>query len=152
MERNQTRRCSMTTMNALMKHRHGLSVSTHHRLGYPLAGWFSPEPTSVSPSNLMVPKVTSNTTRYALKNLGGLGAGPQVRLALRKGIRKSFSESVLTKNKTVAIRLEIGWSRSASSQGAILRWRSRVTPPQSPASNRVIRSCVKAAFVQSEVC
>jgi len=37
-----------------------------------------------------------------LKNLGGLGAGPQVRWALRKGIRKSFSESILTNRKTVA--------------------------------------------------
>ncbi|TWT96535.1 hypothetical protein Pla100_30180 [Neorhodopirellula pilleata] len=66
----------MNTTSASMKHRHGLSLSTHHRLGYPLDGWFSPEPTSVSPSNLMLHKVTSNTTRYASKNLGGLGAGP----------------------------------------------------------------------------
>ena len=50
----------------------------------------------------MLHKVTSNTTRDASKNLGGLGAGPQVRWTSRKGIRKSFSESVLTKSKTVA--------------------------------------------------
>src|SRR6056297_1885140 len=47
-------------------------------------------------------KVTSNTTRHAFKNLSGLGTGPQVRWTPRKGIRKSFSESVLTKSMTVA--------------------------------------------------
>ncbi len=40
--------------------------------------------------------------RHVSKNLGGLGAGPQVRWAFQNGIRKSFSESVLTKSKTVA--------------------------------------------------
>ena len=93
----------MNTINAPMKHHHVSSPSTHHRLGYPSAGWFSPEPTSVSPSNFILHKVTSNTTRHAWKNLGGLGAGPQVRWALRNGIRKFFSEPVLTKSKTVAV-------------------------------------------------
>ena len=39
---------------------------------------------------------------HALENPGGLGAGPQVRCRSRKGIRKSVSESVLTKSNTVA--------------------------------------------------
>src|SRR6056297_571916 len=92
----------MNTTSAPLKHRHGLSLSTHHRLGYPLAGWFSPEPPSVSSSHFILHKVTSNTTRHAFKNLRGLGTGPQVRWTPRKGIRKSFSESVLTKSMTVA--------------------------------------------------
>src|SRR6056297_718266 len=92
----------MNTTSAPLKHRHGLSLSTHHRLGYPMAGWFSPEPPSVSPSHFILHKVTSNTTRHAFKNLRGLGTGPQVCWTPRKGIRKSFSESVLTKSMTVA--------------------------------------------------
>ena len=92
----------MNATNSPISYRHGLSSSTHHRLGYPLAGWFSPEPTSVSPDTVIVHDFTSNTTRYASKNLRGLGVGPQAHLALRKGIRQSFSESVLTKTKTVA--------------------------------------------------
>ena len=93
----------MRTINVTTRHRTGVSLSTHHRLGYPFAGWFSPEPTSVSPSHVMLRKVTSNTTRNALKNLGGLGAGPQVRATSPERIRKNFSESVLTKSKTVAV-------------------------------------------------
>src|SRR6056297_670203 len=92
----------MSRLNFATRHRTGMSLSTHHRLGYPLTGWFSPEPVSVSPSLQILQNVTSNTTRHASKNLGGLGAGPQADWALRKGIRKSFSESILTKSKTVA--------------------------------------------------
>ena len=115
----------MNTTSAPLKHRHGLSSSTHHRLGYPLAGWFSPEPTSVSPSHFILHKVTSNTTRDALKNLGGLGAGPQVRWALGNGIRKTFSESVLTKSKTVA---DPGEAFSKGLRSSMLRQRNSFQP------------------------
>ena len=85
-----------------IRHHQGMSLSTHHPLGYPLAGWFSPEPASVSPSVTSLQHVTSNTTRHASENLGGLGAGPHAHCALRQGLRKSFSESILTVSKTVA--------------------------------------------------
>ncbi len=62
--------------------------SAHPRSGYPSPGCVPAEPDSVSPNNVNIPdqapnqQPPSDTRAHALKNPGGVGAGPHIQTKL----------------------------------------------------------------------
>ena len=113
--RNQTKRASEPNL------RRSPASLTHRRPGYPLRSCVPTELLSVSPGNHNLHRMNPACNNliehrsHASENPGGLGAGPQdVRRPNKKrGIRRSSSNQVLTKTKTVADRV---------AQGSFLPW------------------------------